>query len=396
MARSSMISGFHAVSAGRGQLYLTASCAPSDNPRQAAVEAYSQIAATLRESGAEIVHERILGSLPARDAVLASRDQTLRSKGLPSETPVTYVEGHPVWGGGLAGVLIRAIAPPTPGDRVWTIAQGPVPQGRGWRRNGQTFLLLQNLQGLADQPTADNAPPSQAARMIARADRLLRRQGSSYRDVVRTWFYLTDILGWYDRFNQVRDEQYRELGLLADHAEDRVLPASTGIGCTPGSAGGLDLLAVPRNQSSPPAIERLMSPVQPEAHCYGSAFSRGMLIRESDVDTIQISGTAAIDEAGLSMHPDDARAQIQCTFEKAETLLATRGARLSDLCSATLFIKRPADATILPQVLADLDLSNLPAVCVVADVCRDELLFEIDGEAKVDLDSKAHGDSWAG
>jgi len=396
MARSSTTARFHTIAAGKGQLYLTASCAPSDDPRQAAVEAYSQIAETLRESGAEIVHERLFGSLVARDAVLTGRSQALRSKNLPSETPVTYLEGHPVWGVGLAGVLIRAIAPATPGDTTWTIAEGPAPQGRGWRRNGQTFLILQNLQGFTDQATPDNAPPNQAARMIALADRLLRQQGSSYRQVVRTWFYLTDILSWYDRFNQIRDTQYRDLGLLADRNEDSTLPASTGIGCTPGSAGALDLLAIPRNEPAPPVVERLVSPVQPEAHGYGSAFSRGMLIRESDVATIQISGTAAIDEAGQSMHPGDARAQIRCTLKKALSLLATKGASLSDICSATLFIKRPADATILQQVIAEQGLSDLPAVCVVADVCRDDLLFELDGEAKVDLNPKSPGETWIG
>jgi hypothetical protein len=40
-------------------------------------------------------------------------------------------------------------------------------------------------------------------------------------------------------------------------------------------------------------------------------------------------------------------------------------------------------------------LEELPAVCVVADVCREELLFEIDAEAVVKTgfkDSRGRGD----
>jgi hypothetical protein len=54
---------------------------------------------------------------------------------------------------------------------------------------------------------------------------------ASYRDVVRTWFYLNDILSWYPEFNQARNAVYRELGLIPGHdGGSRRLPASTGIG----------------------------------------------------------------------------------------------------------------------------------------------------------------------
>ena len=37
---------------------------------------------------------------------------------------------------------------------------------------------------------------------------------------------------------------------------------------------------------------------------------------------------------------------------------------------------------------ADRGLSDFPTVCVVADVCREELLFEIDAEAVVRKETK--------
>jgi enamine deaminase RidA (YjgF/YER057c/UK114 family) len=104
---------------------------------------------------------------------------------------------------------------------------------------------------------------------------------------------------------------------------------------------------------------------------------------EDDVKLIQVSGTAAIDEHGVSLHPGDIRSQINCTFDRIETLLGQEGADLRNIAAATVFVKRPEYASIYWAMAADRGLETLPAVCVVADVCREELLFEIDAEAVV-------------
>jgi len=44
----------------------------------------------------------------------------------------------------------------------------------------------------------------------------------------------------------------------------------------------------------------------------------------------------------------------------------------------------PIFRAILPgEMAADLGLADFPAVCIMADVCKEELLFEIDAEAAV-------------
>ena len=43
-------------------------------------------------------------------------------------------------------------------------------------------------------------------------------------------------------------------------------------------------------------------------------------------------------------------------------------------------MKRPEHATIFWQMASEHGIEEFPAVCVVAEVCRDELLFEIDAE----------------
>ena len=161
---------------------------------------------------------------------------------------------------------------------------------------------------------------------------------------MRTWFYLYDILAWYPEFNQARSAVYRELDLMPINGGGaQRLPASTGIRgeVSTAAAGALDLLAVMGPPESRPLVRQLRSPAQPEALTYGSAFSRGALIREPDVSLIQVSGTAAIDEQGRSLYPGDVRAQIDCTFDKIAALIGQEGATLTDIAAACSLCQAP-------------------------------------------------------
>ena len=133
--------------------------------------------------------------------------------------------------------------------------------------------------------------------------------------------------------------------------------------------------------SLPPLFLSCLLPLlQKDAFLYGAAFSRGTLICQQDNCFIEVSGTAAIDEAGISLYPGDVRSQIDCTFDKIQALIGQEGAKLEDICAATVFVKRPEFASIFWKMAAARGLEEFPAVCVVADICRDELLFEIDAE----------------
>jgi enamine deaminase RidA (YjgF/YER057c/UK114 family) len=383
----------HIHAAGPDQAFLVAPAAAGADAGSAAQAAYREIARIVQDQRLTIVHERLFGSLASRAGVLAARNAALSAARLSPESPITYIQGQPPWGEGLAGIIIRAVACRQPQDEVWTIQDRGQPVGRGWRRGDATFVVLQNLQGLAPNGQGVNAPPHQARRMIQRAAQLLEAQGASYRDVVRTWFTLSNILAWYPEFNQARSVAYRELGLTPiPGGGARRLPASTGIGgeVFPGAAGALDLLAVVGSPESRPLVRQLSSPAQPDALTYGSAFSRGVLICEPDLSLIQVSGTAAIDEQGRSLHPGDVRAQIDCTFDKIAALLGPAGAALTDIAAASVFVKRPEDARVYQERAAARGLSNLPAVVMVADVCRDELLFEMDAEVTFDPGRRTH------
>ena len=58
------------------------------------------------------------------------------------------------------------------------------------------------LDVLAEQGVDDPIPAQDGAG--ARGPGLLREHGTDFRDVVRTWFYLSDILSWYPEVNRTR------------------------------------------------------------------------------------------------------------------------------------------------------------------------------------------------
>jgi enamine deaminase RidA (YjgF/YER057c/UK114 family) len=377
----------HVTEAGDGQAFLVAAAQHNTNAPLVAAETYAQLGETLNKRGMAIVQERIFGSVSVTQEVMAARKRAFQERNIPTDTPLTYIEGRPLRGTGLAGVIVRAVASTKPGDDVWTITDEGQPCGRGWCRNGATFIILQNTQGIEKGPGRINTPSKQATVMIERAEKILADQGLTYRDVVRTWFYLADILEWYDEFNEARNTKYRDYGIMPESVKESLsLPASTGIGgISPQKAAcTMDLVANASNVETRPAVVQLRNESQQEAYCYGAAFSRGTFIRETDVSLIEVSGTAAIGPTGLSLYKDDIRAQIGHTLDTIEKLIAQRGARLKDMCAGTVFLKHPEHEAAYREIARKRGLDDLPCLCVVADICREELLFEVDAEVAFD------------
>ena len=295
---------------------------------------------------------------------MASEKQSPQSQGISADTPVTYIQGHPPWGEGLAGVLIHAVAADHSGDAVWTIMDGDISCGRGWKQHGVTYAVLQNIH--ADM---NESRPLQARLMIERAERILREQGASYSNVVRTWFYLSDIMSWYGEFNKVRNQKYGEFGIMPGPGDNQLLlPASTGIrGETATNAAcTMDLIAVIGEDGVVPKIQNLTNPVQLDAFRYGSAFSRAAVIHNN---LVEVSGTAAIDGHGVSLYQGDIHGQIECTLHNIEALLAQKDLCLKDICSATVFVKHAHDAEIFYRMAAARGLQDLPAQSALWLMC---------------------------
>ena len=60
----------------------------------------------------------------------------------------------------------------------------------------------------------------------------------------------------------------------------------------------------------------------------------------------------------------------------------------TNIAAACVFVKRPEDALVYHERVATRGLEALPAVVMVADICREELLFEMDAEVAFDPSMK--------
>ncbi|HXS97515.1 MAG TPA: Rid family hydrolase [Candidatus Limnocylindrales bacterium] len=126
-----------------------------------------------------------------------------------------------------------------------------------------------------------------------------------------------------------------------------------------------------------------------EAYDYAkpSSFSRGMRIDIGNTVILLISGTASIDENGVSLHIGDFRAQLRRTYQNITALLESQGAGWKDIVRTTCYlrdIERDYEAFNEERTafFAQQGLDPVPASTgIQAILCRPELLIEIEAIA---------------
>jgi enamine deaminase RidA (YjgF/YER057c/UK114 family) len=369
------------------QIYLTAAVTDvKADPVLLYEEIYCRMLDIILQEKAGIIQERILGSIKFYKDIICKRADLLKMKGCDTDLPFTFIEGNPCWGEGLSGIQMSAISFSEADEKVWTIYDNKLPCGRGWKKNGATYLMLQNMYGIPSDSGKDNRE-EQTASMFDRTQNILKDYSGSYKNVIRTWIYLDHILEWYKEFNLVRNAKYKEFGFIPKQSdevetEQIFLPASTGIlASNPQNAAAvMDVLAVIPGPGASVKIKQTSGVKQRSPFVYGSAFSRAMNIHEPESTTILLSGTASIDEQGRSVFENDTHGQIVKTMEVVDALIGegAEGTSAKDICTATVFLKKAEDYLTYKNTLVECGLTDMPAVCIVADVCRDELLFEID------------------
>jgi len=250
---------------------------------------------------------------------------------------------------------------------------------------------------------------------------ILQQNGFKFTDTIRTWIYLDRLLEWYDDFNVVRTDFFEKTGVF-----DAMVPASTGIGAANkfGAAIMMDLIAVqplvalsngqdvhptksdkqcrsgilPDQNASAgqdvrpaagvqltnnisPKIVAVKSPLQNPALDYKSSFSRAVEIEYPTHRKLMISGTASIDDKGHSVHLDDPEKQIRLTMEVVHKILTSRDMDWGDLFRGIAYFKDMAYKPIYEKVAAELGIPHFPLAISHADVCRHDLLFEIEVDA---------------
>jgi chorismate lyase / 3-hydroxybenzoate synthase len=207
-----------------------------------------------------------------------------------------------------------------------------------------------------------------------------------YPHLLRVWNYLPDINGdsngteRYREFNTARRQTLRACGRPLSGN----VPAASALGAAADSPLVLYFLAArtaPTCVENPRQVSAYHYPRQYGAH--SPVFSRATVLRQGESAALFISGTASI-VGHRSLHVGDVAAQTREALANIEALLgeANRqapGAQFTfDTLACKVYVRRPRD---LPAIRRELDCAAggaSRAVYLQADICRQDLLVEIE------------------
>ena len=199
-------------------------------------------------------------------------------------------------------------------------------------------------------------------------------------DCIRTWFFVQNVDVNYAGVVKARKEVFVTQGLT----EKTHYIASTGIGgrhADPTVFVQMDTYAVQGLHAG--QIRFLSAPTHLNpTYEYGVTFERGTCVTYGDRRHIFISGTASIDNKGEILYPGDVCRQAERMMENIEALLDEAGATTADVMQAIVYLRDPADYTVVSRYLES-RYPALPCLVVHAPVCRPGWLIETECIAAV-------------
>lgn len=350
------------------EVYITALATPGTPAKLQAEKLFSGIREVLDSNNVRIFQERVFGASNAIDIA-----RTIRSGVYgPFDDGV-----EPTWlavpegiNGQLAGVQLHAVG--GCGSPEILRLEGR-PCGRILRNSRGEQLTLSGISSGKSGCITDLA-----REMFEKAELALKQAHTDMFSVSRTWIWLGDILSWYDDFNSVRNKFFTERGLIAPKKGVNKLPASTGIGVAPnyGAIPAMDLIAVVKPENSLEYLEAGGN--QDSALKYGSAFSRASKAISQAANTVYVSGTASIGSDGKTKHIGDAYKQIEVSINNVRAVLHEMQCDDDDVVQATVYCKTAEVEKLFWSKYSDL---AWPTLTAIADICRDDLLVEIEATA---------------
>ncbi len=207
---------------------------------------------------------------------------------------------------------------------------------------------------------------------------------TEHRHLIRVWNYLPEInreTGGDERyrlFNSARQLAFRKSG----QATVGTVPAASALGSPAGSPISIYFLAA---RQPPKMIE---NPRQTSAYYYppkfgrhSPIFSRACVMHQSAGTNLFVSGTASI-VGHETIHQGDVGAQTRETMANISALLdevnrVVGAARYRlDGLKFKVYVREPADLGAIEEALSL--PSSIPIVYLQADVCREDLLVEIE------------------
>jgi enamine deaminase RidA (YjgF/YER057c/UK114 family) len=241
---------------------------------------------------------------------------------------------------------------------------------------------------------AENGPQGgpDGAASLSQATKLAYREifdvlnATGHRHLIRIWNYLPEInreTGGderYRHFNSARQWAFRNSGRPTVGA----MPAASAVGSPAGSPISIYFLAA----REPPVM--IENPRQTSAYHYppkfgkhSPSFSRACVLSESAGTNLFVSGTSSI--VGFeTIHHGDVAAQTRETIANIDALLDEANRVVGedryslDGLRFKVYVRQPDDLRAIESALSASLNSSAPIVYLQADVCREDLLVEIE------------------
>ena len=271
-----------------------------------------------------------------------------------------------------------------------------VAEGEGYK-----WLFLGGMQG----DILRQSFREQADTIFANVSRVLECERMGVGDIVRQWNYIEGITDYdanghqhYQDLNDARSAFYGRATWRDGY------PAATGIGATHGGiVVDADILSAENGVARVAGID---NPLQIAAHAYSQdvllgetqapvrttpKFERAKAVWSARQGLVYISGTAAI-RGEQSLEGVDAIGQTVATLENIEYLVSVENLKRSGVSAAghvtmgglRVYIKPGQDWKAIRQVVEN-RYPGLEVAYLFTDICRRELLLEIEGTVLLTL-----------
>lgn len=288
-------------------------------------------------------------------------------------------------GEGLAG-MAQACLPmqqfgPVPLLECWL---SPEPVQRASTGNLQFAWNAEVLFGIVRQPVRAGECLEQQTRLayLSMLD-LLREK--DYPHLLRVWNHFPGINADEDGMERYRRFCIgRHEALLArEYLQTSAMPAASAVGSTDGALWLYFLAArrPARHVENPRQVSAYRYPPQ-----YGRrspSFARATVMDWDGEWQLYISGTASI-VGHETLWPGDVIGQLEETLNNMQAVLAqaggaAAGCRVRDLSLLKVYVRDPAHVDVIRAALRERLGEALPTLYLQGDICRQDLLLEIEG-----------------
>lgn len=266
------------------------------------------------------------------------------------------------------------------------------------------YIVLENgicrelITGGILAPDINATPSIQSKAIFAQLEEILSRENFPINSIVRQWNYIENISLFddeyqnYQAFNDSRSHFYAKADWSMGY------PAATGIGTQSGGVM-VELIAFVGEGLINRALD---NPLQIAAHKYSQGvlkgtidpcfkqrttpkFERARIIGLPDKQTVYISGTAAI-RGEMSLIADDLIEQARITMQNIDYLISSKNYPVDGASREykilRIYVKNPSQMEEV-RTFMKANYPDIKKIYICADICREELLLEIEGIAEI-------------